>query len=289
MATAGDAMNDLAAWRQGDQLLGANLLVVGRARGSVWTRIRGRVFGGAHHSSGPVDEPVEALVVVSQSCDIVRSPEFRPFIQVAPLVRLQADAASRATKGSQPRFVALPAAGTDAFVDMDRVMTVEKAVAGGWTRTPSNLAGRERQALGQAIGRYYSRPAFPDDFVDATLKLRDRLIERHGKKSAEGSAATALHEVRVLAKPDWDSAEIEVILYFVVPADEAKGIDGTTLLTEDFWEGQVRRWGELCTPAGSIKTVVCLPTTYADMDSLSYRSSDQLDLDYLSGTATRSL
>jgi hypothetical protein len=285
MATAGDAVDELATWRQGDQLHGANLVVIGHPRGSVWSRIRDRLVGGPRRS-GPVDEPVEALVVVSQSCDIVRSPEYRPFIQVAPLVRLPTDAGSRATRGSIPRFVPLPAAGTDAFVDMDRVMTVEKVVARGWTRTPSALAGRERQALGQAIARYYGRPAFPDDFVDATQKLKDRLVDRHGKRSAEGSAATALREVRVFAKPNWDDAEIEVILYFVVPADEAEGIDGITRLTGSFWEEQVRKWGELCAPTGSIKAVICLPITYAEMDALSYRSSDPLDLDYLSGAAT---
>jgi hypothetical protein len=176
----------------------------------------------------------------------------------------------------------MPAAGADAFVDMDRVMTVEKEVARGWTRTPSSLAGHERQALGQAISRYYGRPAFPDDFVDATQRLRDRLVDRHGKRSAEGSAATALHEVRVFANPNWDDAEINVILYFVVPAGETAGIDGVTRLTPDFWDDQVGKWGELCTPTGIITSIICAVITYAEMDALSYRSSDPLDLDYLS-------
>ena len=220
--------------------------------------------------------------MVSQSCDIVRSPEDRPFIQVAPLVRLGSGTAGLALKGFYPRFIAMPAAGRDVFVDLDRLMTVEKAVAVAWTRTPSLLSADERRALGQGIARYYGRPAFPDDFAKAIERLRDRLVDRQGKRSPEGSAVTALHEVRVLAMPDWDTSDIDVILYFIVPAEEKLGIDEKTRLTPALWEEQIRKWDELCVPAGTIKSTICLPITYAEMDALSYRSSDPLDLDYLS-------
>jgi hypothetical protein len=282
MATKGAARDDaVSEWRQGDVLSAGAVTIVGTAPENWRSRLLSR-RGSRARKSGPRDEAVEALVIVSQSCDIVRPPSERPYLQVAPLVRLNGDVRAHAAKGATPRFVAIPPEGSDAFADLDRVMTVEKNVAAGWPWKPMKFAGSQRRDLAAAIARFYGRPAFPNDFVDATDKLRKRILARYGKKSVEGSAVTALIEVRVRAVPSWDADAVRAILYFIVPAEDAIGIDGVTALNETFWEDAVRGWGDLCSPTGMVTDIVCVPTTYAEMDALTYRSSDPFDVEYLS-------
>lgn len=282
MATAGEERREsLAGWRQGDILSAAALTVVGPAPKNWRTRLGSRV-GRRPVEFGPREEAVEALVIVSQSCDIVRPVSERPFVQVVPLVRLTGNTRAHAAKGAIPRFAAIEPEGSDAFADLDRVMTVEKAIAARWPWRSMGHADHQRRDLAAAIARFYGRPAFPNDFVDATARLRKRIVDRYGKKSPEGSAVTALIEVRVRAVPSWDAAEVRAILYFVVPAEPAVGVDGSTTLTEAFWDERVQEWGALCVPTGRVKEIVCAPTTYADMDALTYRSSDPFDVEYLS-------
>ena len=271
-------------WRQGDVLSVRELTVVGAAMKGPRRLLS--VLARRHPPFAPYQEVVEALVIVTQSCDIVRSPSERPYLQVAPLVRLGGDQKAHAIKGSIPRFAAIPTLGDDVFVDLDRIMTVSKNAAIKWTRRSTALSADQARALSASIARFFGRPAFPNDFVEATDKLRKRMVDRHGKRSEEGSAVTALYEIRVRAVPSWDGAEVKSILYFIVPAEESVGIDGSTQLTEAFWEDKVRSWENLCAPKGRVKEVICVPITYADMDALTYRSSDPFDVEYLSTSST---
>ncbi len=47
----------------------------------------------------------------------------------------------------------------------------------------------------------------PPEAVD---QLRDRLIRRHWSRNVEGSAVTALHEVRAIAEPGWSADKVMV-------------------------------------------------------------------------------
>lgn len=66
----------LGAWSQGDCVVGAQWFV----------------FRRNHDENGLEELAVEGFVVVTQSCDVVRSAERRPVVEVSPLVKI-ADAA----------------------------------------------------------------------------------------------------------------------------------------------------------------------------------------------------
>lgn len=250
----------LADWRQGDLVDALAFTFIG--------------------PDGPQTEPVDTLVVISQSCDLVRPELDRPYLQVAPLVRLSGERLAMAAKGATPRFVPLLHAGPDAFADLDRVMTVHKRSASAWHRHPASLTSSASLAIRNALARYYSRPAFPDDFIEAIGNLRKRLVARTGKLSPEGSAATALLEIRVRA--DWDSRPVRPLLFFIVPPGDELGVDGKTILDLAFWEHQVDQWQGLCMAVGIVDGVDCVAANYAELDALTYIESDPLDLDYLS-------
>lgn len=81
---------------------------------------------------------VVGLAIVTQTCDVVRECVARPYVEVAPLVKLSGDDFTAVLRGRRPALATLPAlhAGNLA-VDLDRVMTVEstrstRAVAASW-------------------------------------------------------------------------------------------------------------------------------------------------------------
>lgn len=74
--------------------------------------------------------------MVTQTCDIVRSCAERPFIEVAPLVEVNEQLLYE-IKRCRPQFAYISGISQlNLVVDLDRVMTVEKAVVASWQRQP---------------------------------------------------------------------------------------------------------------------------------------------------------
>jgi hypothetical protein len=101
----------------------------------------------------------------------------------------------------------------------------------------------------------------------------------------------AAHVALVGGDPDRDPDGAErlpwqesfrVMLYFIVPSDAMTGIDGTTVLDAAAWDEWVRRWGAMFDPQLNLKQCIALPITYGELDALSYRSSEPLDIEYTS-------
>ena len=68
----------------------------------------------------------------------------------------------------RPAFAYVPiTAGDHLVADLDRTMTIEKALVAGWARTPGWETDDELRDFASALARKRSRFAFPDDFVAA--------------------------------------------------------------------------------------------------------------------------
>ncbi len=100
-------------------------------------------------------------------------------------------------------------------------MTVEKGVLyeRGVERGVEGPA--EEEAFGNAVGRKFSRFAFPDDLAESMSDLQSRFRKRHDSpNSDDGKAMRQILQVRALANPGWDStarASVEVSLQFILP------------------------------------------------------------------------
>lgn len=57
------------------------------------------------------------LAIVTQTCDIVRDCRLRPFILLAPIIKLPEPTADEARRGTRPRYVPVPGHGEDSFID----------------------------------------------------------------------------------------------------------------------------------------------------------------------------
>ncbi|NJM76832.1 MAG: hypothetical protein HC852_14875 [Acaryochloridaceae cyanobacterium RU_4_10] len=223
-----------------------------------------------------VESEVVGFAVVTQTCDIVRSCLSRPFLEVVPLVEVEQQRLQEIQRGRRPQYALIPnLAGKCLVADLDRVMTIEKAVAIKWQRVAGCTTDEERKMLGQALARKRSRFAFPNDFTAFVKKLQKRLQEKHDRESEEGEALRALREIRVHASPSWDASEIELMFLFIRYEDEFefKGME---------WYQLLERWLNLVPASGRFQSVEGEVTTLEALSAKAYTESDPLDLDHLS-------
>ncbi len=223
----------------------------------------------------PVLEEVEGVVMLTQTCDIVRSCIDRPYVEIAPLVKLGGEIVEQIRRLKRPSFAYIPATARDGLVaDLDRVMTVEKAVVASWARTPGWSADAESREFARALSRKRSRFAFPDDFVRAAARFRRRLTDKHDRRSPEGKFLRALREIRVRAAPSWSADGVELVIWFIK--------DGNSDSTASDWSDQVERWMDLFDQSGRFRVEAAIACRLDDITARDYVESDVLDFDSLS-------
>jgi len=264
----------LREWRQGDLALEESWFVhVGDGALPLSEAAAQAVSG-----TQALTSEVLGLVVVTQTCDVVRSCVTRPFIEVAPLVRVSEDDLHQVKRGRRPAHATLPALEKDLLVaDIDRVMTVEKSIVASWKRTPGFTRDADGRAFAQALARKRVRFAFPDDFTSLVKKLQARLGDKHDKNTDEGRGLRALREIRVCASPSWDAASIEIFFWFIRD-DAAATFEGKS------WADLRKDWLKLVSATGRFTTVDGQIARLQEMTAEDYVDSDPLDLDHLSTT-----
>lgn len=264
-----DVDNSLRQWRQGDVALGSKWV----------TCISGNPSGGPGDDgpeAGPLVDTyqVEGVVVLTQTCDIRRSAEKRPYVHVAPLRKVDDAVSKEVAKGYRIQYVRI-ASQPKLVADLDLITTVQKSVLAEWERTAGWSTDDDIRWFQAALARKDARFAFPDDFTLHVVKeLQDRVLDKHGKNNEEGRALDSLEEIRVSAAPDWDAPDVDVFFFFVRPATaEAEALP---------WATYQEKWRALCKPHGTIKNVECRVTTLEGMSGKEYVESDRLDFDHLS-------
>ena len=200
----------LQAWRQGDCVLGEHWFIHRFDPTVPLTEASAAV---SDQGIDLAESAVRGLVVLTQTCDIVRTSRERPFLEVAPIVEVSAQVAHEIERGRRPVYAIIPALRTDRLVaDLDRTMTVEKAVVAQWVRIAGCRTDADARRFALALVRKRARVAFPDDFTVLVARLQARLLERHDKQSEEGRALRALREIRVRATPSWEATTVEANL-----------------------------------------------------------------------------
>ena len=274
-AAASEVDRALETWRQGDCVLGEHWFAFRLHR---MTPLTEAAEAAASEGADLAEEQVPGLVVLTQTCDIVRSCRDRPFIEVCPLAKVPEDNLREIQRGRRPAYGLLPLLADQCLVaDLDRTMTVEKAVVATWERTPGWSTDAEARAFAAALARKRARFAFPDAFTALVKKLQGRLTEKHDKASPEGDALRRLREIRVHAWPSWEDTQVKLTFFFVKQEDDTT--EGAALANH------VDAWLKLVPKGGPFVNVSGYVTTLEDMTAAEYVGSDLLDLDYLSTRA----
>jgi hypothetical protein len=273
----------LAVWQQGDAVVGDALSFVHVADLSkpLSPPAQAEAAGGfpPEEALTSIGTIVPGFVVVSQTCDLIRSCAERPFVQIAALASVDAEFAKQVMNGQRPSFVSVPAIFDQHLVaDLDLIMTVEKSVLAG---VPKDTVVRgvrsdaEARAFAEALSRRFVRFAFPDDFVAAVRPIQERLKKKHARDSAEGKAYEALREIRIIALPAWDAPQPRIEFLFVPSSDGPVSDEMDSAL-----EGLIAKF----VPTGRFREPMYRIFSLAAMSASTYVISDPLDLDYLSRT-----
>ena len=307
----GDSANlDLDKWAQGDVLdlseyfHASKLLETspGEAAGFLLDVVRSNVH---------------AMMITTQTCDVVRSRTDRPYVEVSPIVQsTDQDLIARAQDGKSIQFAATPWYQPGSLVDLDRSMTLDKTVLTFFEKSSPSPNKNELKKLQAIIARRYSRFAFPDDFSESMSKFREKLASKHGRQSPEGQLLRSVSQVRVVADPNWDAEEYEVTFYFIVPRsvlpalprtlEESKELTDAKVWTaarsrtsaeiaqrleqvsdsqarNHLWVALVEKWMEYIKTVGRLADVFAEVTTEDEFVMRDYWNSEALDFDYLSG------
>lgn len=271
----------IRAWRQGDVTLDAGLVFYHLADLSC-PHSPASIQKAEQHASdskeiehGPTAlfDEVEGLVMLSQTCDIVRNCRQRPFLEVAPLIPVSATMLEEIRRLKRPGFAYVPAMADKSMVaDLDRTMTIEKALARGWKRIEGCSTDTERRDFAFALSRKRSRFAFPDDFQEAIAGFQDHLAEKVFKQSDEGAHIRALSEIRVRAAPSWDAQEVYLAFWFVKETDpqDAGTVD---------WSSWIEEWMKLINKQARFRLDPPTALRLEGMTARDYCESDRLDLD----------
>ena len=256
----------ISAYRQGDCFLGE--------RGFI-------SLGRINDESGESDDwlltPVHGFAIVSQTCDVVRSCGSRPIVELSPLVLVEQDVLEEVISWRRPNYAAVPALVDSRLVaDIDRTMTVEKAVIAGWERIQGLRTDAEIRDFQRVLARKRQRFAFPDDFNAYVEPLQKRLVEKHGKESPEGEALRSLQEIRVLATPSWNAQQTQLRYYFVRKQDSPMSFNGRS------WSAWCGDWIKRLPSNQRFANSEGLIVDYDSMTAAEYLQSDALDLERLS-------
>lgn len=268
----------LSKWSQGDCTIGDDCWFFTRfdPQRPLTPEAQNFVVAEANNDTDLLESQVRGFVVVTQTCDLVRSCADRPFLEISPLILVNAELLAEILREKRPNYAYV--AGVAKFnlvADLDRVMTVEKAVVLSWERIQGCQSDEDTRFLARALARKRSRFAFPDDFNKLARKLQKRIQDRNGKDSLEGKALDALFEIRVGAAPSWDSENVELFFWFIRKEEDN--------LSKDIkWHEILSEWLNLLSASGRFRSVDGVVTLLKDMKASEYVNSDKLDLDRLS-------
>lgn len=262
---------------------------------------------------------VRQVVVLTQTCDIVRPPDQRPYLQVAALIRVSdANKAKRYAEGETPQYVAVPEAGPDVFADLDRIITLEKRLIADCLHHAGVAVDQEEvRRFGQAVARKFGRYPFPNYFIQSVEPLRSRVLRRWDKPdSPEGKVLADLVQIRVQPVPVEPSPETDLTLVFIMrqgslpiladpPApttaiitwlaihkqasEIATKLTDPTIGPDDrahLYSKLAEAWAGLCRPNSAIRSVSGQIVSEDEYVLSDYWQSERLDLDQLSGPVT---
>ncbi len=223
----------------------------------------------------PVKEMVEGVVMLTQTCDIVRCCEEKQFVQVAPLVKFNQTKVEETRKLKRPQYAYIPAVASQFLVaDLSRCVTLEKVIVARWKRIQGCNNDKERMDFALALIRNRTRFAFPDDFIEASQEFQKFILKKHKKQTTEGEFLRAIREIRVKAAPSWNIDKIKLTWWFI--KEEGPSVD------LDEWYKFIEKLMDKFDQSGKYDVEDIFPCELADMTALDYTESNHLDLDQLS-------
>ena len=217
-----DLDEPLKHWRQGDFALDVGgFLFAGKAEGD------------DRFDAEEITDNIVGLVVISQTCDIVRRTGERSLVAVCPLIKVPAAELSTVRKGRRPYLTDIENTDSEVIADLRRVMSVHKDVVQTWTRQAGFTNDITRLRFAAALERKFGQFAFPDDFHQATKIFHERVWSRHSKPESEpGKVYRSLVQIRFGAEPNWTAEKRKINVVAIMKGKDNREVDRTIISKE---------------------------------------------------------
>lgn len=263
---------ELGDWYQGDCHVGSETFIHRFNRALPCTPFAEQLVA---EDGETCEVDVEGFALLTHTCDLRRDSNDRPYVEVAPLVKVEEGVLKEVEKRRNLQFLYIPGiADLGLVAHLERSMTVEKGVVAAWARTTGCANDTQRRQLAETLTRKRGRFAFPDAFGEFVHPLVDLLKKKATRAGLEGRALQSLDEIRVSADPDWETHGAGLFFWFVRAEDQG-GFEGCR------WDEILDSWLEMLSPNGRFSRVEGTVVEHADMSAADYIRSSHLDLDYL--------
>lgn len=165
-------------------------------------KARGDSAGTSPRFVAAVEVLSRRVMVVTQTCDLQpqRTRAGRSLVHVAPLIELADSVLRDAQRDSRPNYVPATWLGRNQFADLDQMASIDRGILAVAPRI-ARPAESERRGLSYRLGRYFSRPALPDD---AVLALRPMQTVATAKHSAVRAVLAAIEQIRITPDRGYD-------------------------------------------------------------------------------------
>ncbi len=201
----------LEEWRQGD----FSLSVGGFLYGAPST-------DGDAFDARETTEEILGLVVITQTCDIVRRTGGRHYVAVCPLIEVKEAEIKEVAKGRRPYLASVENTAENVFADLRRPFSVDKDLLREWDRKEGFSTEKTRVGFSASLERKFGQFAFPDEFDAALKNFKDRVWSRHDKgESPPGKVYRSVDQIRFRVLPSWEAVEKSITVIAVLhPADK---------------------------------------------------------------------
>jgi len=223
-----------------------------------------------HHIASAPPRASDHLVVVTQACDIVRSPSVEPTVMAMRAFTTDNGNILRAAASNSTRYFLLdPDRGL--VVDATVVSIIEKPFLATLIPASGVPDAETQRRFGLWLGHRFNRPALPDRVVEVVVRpILENLRAMQDAGDEDWRVLDDVKEVRVAKITG--GLPFDVRLLFIVP-DAGLPDAGAGLAR---LAGRMREWLD----PGAARLVAAQPLTYFSISVGDYYTTDRIYLDY---------
>jgi hypothetical protein len=178
-----------------------------------------------------VPEPVDVVVLLTQTCDLQKTNSEARLCQLAPVIDRGENFAHEAQRGRRPGWAAVPWHSATGVVDLARITSVERSLIIGAASLGRPMTPGEQLHFTESLSRHFTRVALPDPVVDILAPFLKRMKEKYDRNSNEGRCISMIPTggLRIEATPGLDDPAPALCLLIVLETSNlprlADGLD----------------------------------------------------------------
>lgn len=178
-----------------------------------------------------VPEPVDVVVVLTQTCDLQKTNSEARLCQLAPVIDRGETFAHEAQRGRRPGWAAVPWYSNTSVVDLARITSVERSLIIGAASLGRPRNPREQLHFAESLSRHFTRVALPDPIVEVLAPFLKRMKDKCDRISNEGRCIAMIPTggLRIEANPGFDDPAPALCLLIVLETSNlprlADGLD----------------------------------------------------------------